>query len=113
MNAAFRRDRDGPAASCQSCVMGADGRPSHATADSTTSTLLAHALYAEGLRNVVAGASALEIRRALDEGAMLVIEALRAAARPVKTRQDTAQIGATTAVTTSGGPSRGGARRAG
>lgn len=58
----------------------------------TTSTLLAHALYSEGLRNVVAGASALELRRALDDGAAIVIEALRGASRPVKTRQETAQI---------------------
>jgi chaperonin GroEL len=33
----------------------------------TTSTLLAHAMFAEGLRNVVAGASAIEVRHGLDQ----------------------------------------------
>src|SRR3990172_9890476 len=34
----------------------------------TTATLLAHAIFAEGLRNVVAGASAIDIKRGLDRG---------------------------------------------
>ena len=34
----------------------------------TTSTLLAHAVFAEGLRNVVAGASAIDLKRGLDRG---------------------------------------------
>ena len=32
----------------------------------TTATILAHAIYAEGLRNVVAGASAVDLRRGLE-----------------------------------------------
>ena len=34
----------------------------------TTSTLLAHAIYAQGLRSVVAGASAIDIKRGLEAG---------------------------------------------
>ncbi len=33
----------------------------------TTATLLAHAMFAEGVRNVVAGASALELRERAEE----------------------------------------------
>src|SRR6476659_7391546 len=34
----------------------------------STSTILAHAIFADGLRNVVAGASAIDIKRGLDRG---------------------------------------------
>ena len=35
----------------------------------TTSTLLAHAILADGIRNIAAGASAIDLRRGLDRGA--------------------------------------------
>ncbi len=63
----------------------------------TTSTVLAHALFSEGLRNVVAGASAIEIKRAFDLGAKTATEALRALARPVKTHIEKAQVAAVSA----------------
>src|SRR5687767_4383001 len=34
----------------------------------TTSTLLAHAIFADGVRNVAAGASAIDLKRGLDRG---------------------------------------------
>jgi chaperonin GroEL len=58
----------------------------------STSTLLAHAIFADGVRNVVAGASAVEIKRGLDRGVKRAIEALRALSRPVKTSQEKAQV---------------------
>ena len=58
----------------------------------STSTILAHAMLADGVRNVVAGASAVDIRRGLDRGAKCAIEALRAMSRPVKTRKEKAQV---------------------
>jgi chaperonin GroEL (HSP60 family) len=36
--------------------------------DGTTSTILAHAIFADGLRNVAAGASAIDIRRGIERG---------------------------------------------
>ena len=53
----------------------------------STATVLAHAIFADGVRNVVAGASAIDIKRGLDRGAKGAIEALRAMSRPVKTRK--------------------------
>ena len=53
----------------------------------STATILAHAMFADGLRNVVAGASAIDIKRGLDHGARRAIEALRALSRPVATRK--------------------------
>jgi chaperonin GroEL len=58
----------------------------------TTSTLLAHAIFAEGLRNVVAGASAVDIKRGLDRGAQLVVEALRAISKPVSSIREKEQV---------------------
>jgi chaperonin GroEL len=63
----------------------------------STATLLAHAMFADGLRNVVAGASAIDIKRGLDRGAKAAIEALRKLSRPVATRKEKAQVAAISA----------------
>jgi chaperonin GroEL len=63
----------------------------------TTATILAHAIFADGVRNVVAGASAVDIKRGLDRAAKRAIEALRALSRPVKTRKEKAQVAAISA----------------
>ena len=63
----------------------------------STSTILAHAIFADGVRNVVAGASAIDIKRGLDRAAKRAIEALRGLSRPVKTRLEKAQVGAISA----------------
>ena len=58
----------------------------------TTSTILAHAIFAEGLRNLAAGASAVELKRGLERGLRAVIAALRAQSKPVAGRKETAQV---------------------
>jgi chaperonin GroEL len=58
----------------------------------TTSTVLAHAIYADGLRNVTAGASAIDLRRGLDRGLKAAVEAVRALSRPIATRSEKVQI---------------------
>jgi chaperonin GroEL len=58
------------------------------------STILAHAMFADGVRNVVAGASAIDIKRGLDRAAKAAIEALKAMSRPVGTRKEKAQVAA-------------------
>ena len=63
----------------------------------TTATILAHAIFADGVRNVVAGASAVDIKRGLDRAAKRSIEALQALSRPVKTRKEKAQVAAISA----------------
>ena len=59
----------------------------------STSTLLAHAIFADGVRNVVAGASAIDLKRGLDRGVKAAIDALKTMSRPVKTRKEKAQVG--------------------
>ncbi|WP_242392416.1 chaperonin GroEL [Anaeromyxobacter oryzisoli] len=58
----------------------------------TTATLLAHAIYLEGVRNVAAGASAVEIKRGLERGLRAAVASLRALSRPVTTRREKAQV---------------------
>ena len=58
----------------------------------TTSTLLAHAIFAEGVRNVVAGASAIDLKRGLDRGVKTAVEALRGISRPVTTTREREQV---------------------
>ena len=58
----------------------------------STSTILANAIVADGLRNVVAGASAIEIKRGLDRATKSAIGTLRALSRPVATRKEKAQV---------------------
>jgi chaperonin GroEL len=58
----------------------------------STSTILAHAIFAEGLRNVVAGASAIDLKRGLDAATKAAVEALKAMSRPVRTRTERAQV---------------------
>ncbi len=63
----------------------------------STATILAHAIFSDGVRNVVAGASAIDIKRGLDRATKRAVEALRALSRPVKTRRETAQVAAISA----------------
>jgi chaperonin GroEL len=58
----------------------------------STSTILAQTIFADGVRNVVAGASAVDLKRGLDRGAKTAIYALRKMSRPVGTRKEKAQV---------------------
>jgi len=58
----------------------------------STATILAHAIYADGVRNVTAGASAVDIRRGLDRALKVAVDELKSLSRPVKTRNEKAQV---------------------
>ncbi|HEY7377272.1 MAG TPA: chaperonin GroEL [Steroidobacteraceae bacterium] len=58
----------------------------------STATILAHAIYAEGVRNVAAGASAIDLKRGLDRGAEVAVKALKQLAKPVSSRKEKAQV---------------------
>src|SRR5512134_557459 len=57
----------------------------------STATILAHAMLADGIRNVVAGASAIDLKRGMDLGFSLVMQSLLAQSRPVSTPKEKAQ----------------------
>ncbi len=73
-------------------------RTGEAVGDGTsTATVLAQAIFTDGVRNVVAGASAIDLKRGLDRGASVVVGALRGQSRPVKSRLEKAQVAAISA----------------
>jgi chaperonin GroEL len=63
----------------------------------STSTVLAYAILAEGVRNVAAGASAIDLKRGLDRGLAVAVTALKAVAKPVVGRREMAQVAAVAA----------------
>ena len=58
----------------------------------STSAVLAHAMFADGVRNVVAGASAIDLKRGLERGAKAAVDQLKALSRPVKARKEKTQV---------------------
>jgi chaperonin GroEL len=58
----------------------------------STSLLLAHAIFADGVRNVVAGASAIDLKRGLERSAKAAVDRLKSLSRPVKERKEKTQV---------------------
>ena len=58
----------------------------------TTSTLLAHAILTEGVRNIAAGASAIDLKRGLTRGLRVAVDSIRALSRPVTNQREKAQV---------------------
>ena len=68
-------------------------RTGDAVGDGTsTATVLAYGLYAEGVRNLAAGASAIDIKRGLDRGLGIAISGLKELSRPVQTALERRQV---------------------
>jgi chaperonin GroEL len=68
-------------------------RTGDAVGDGTTSsTILAHAIFCEGLRNIAAGASAVDLKRGLEAALKVAVEAIKSFSRPVTTRKEKSQI---------------------
>ena len=58
----------------------------------STSTILAHAILADGIRNVTAGASAIDLKRGLDRALAAAVGALKDMSRKVSTRKEKEQV---------------------
>jgi len=58
----------------------------------TTSILLAFSIFSEGIRNIAAGASAIDLKRGLERGMRAVVRALHDRSRPVSGYQDRMQV---------------------
>jgi len=58
----------------------------------STATLLAQAIFADGVRNVTAGASAVDLKRGLDRALAATVEALKSMSRTVSSRKEKAQV---------------------
>ena len=58
----------------------------------TTATVLAHAIFKEGLRNITAGANPVEVKRGMDKFAAAVTEELKKSAKKVSGKTEIAQV---------------------
>jgi chaperonin GroEL len=63
----------------------------------TTATVLAQAIYREGLKNVTAGANPMDLKRGVDIAVNKVVEFLKSISRDVEGRNEIAQVGAISA----------------
>ena len=63
----------------------------------TTATILAQAIFTQGLKNVTAGANPTELKRGIDLGVTKVIEHLKEMSREVSGEKEIAQVGAISA----------------
>ncbi|MGL4593846.1 MAG: chaperonin GroEL [Thermoguttaceae bacterium] len=63
----------------------------------TTATVLARAIYKEGLKNLAAGANPTSLRRGIDKAVDAVVTKLGELAKPVTTKQEIASVGSISA----------------
>jgi len=63
----------------------------------TTATILAHSMIEEGFKNLAAGANPMELKRGLEKGSAAVVAELKKLSRELKTKEETAQVGAISA----------------
>jgi chaperonin GroEL len=59
----------------------------------TTATVLAQAIYREGLKNVTAGANPMDLKRGIDIAVTKVVEFLKSISKNVEDRNEIAQVG--------------------
>ncbi len=60
----------------------------------TTATLLAEAIFEEGLKNVTAGADPMALKRGVDKAVEAVVAELKARSKKVEDKKEVAQVGA-------------------
>lgn len=78
-------------------------RTGEAVGDGTsTSTILACALYSDGVRNIAAGASGVELKRGFDRGLHAAVQGLKQLSRPVQSSLEKAQVATISAHNDSG-----------
>jgi len=59
----------------------------------TTATVLAQAIYREGMKNVTAGANPMELKRGIDKAVEAVVEELNKLSKPTRERIEISQVG--------------------
>ncbi len=63
----------------------------------TTATVLAYSMVKEGLKNVAAGISPMELKRGMDKAVEIAVADIKKRAKSVKTKEETAQVAAISA----------------
>ena len=63
----------------------------------TTATVLAQAIYAEGLKNVTAGANPMAVKRGIEKAVVFAVDKIKLLSKPVPGKTEIAQVGAISA----------------
>jgi chaperonin GroEL len=63
----------------------------------TTATVLAQAIYREGMKNVTAGANPMDLKRGIEKAVEAVIENLKKNSKPVNEKKEISQVGSISA----------------
>jgi len=63
----------------------------------TTATILAQAIFREGLRNVTAGANPMDLKRGIDKAVVAAVKCVQDLSKPISGRKDIAQVATTSA----------------
>ncbi len=63
----------------------------------TTATVLAQAIYREGMKNVTAGANPMDLKRGIEKAVAAVIENLKKMSKPVNEKKEISQVGSISA----------------
>jgi chaperonin GroEL len=58
----------------------------------TTATVLAEAIFREGIKNIVAGANPMEIKRGIDKAVIAIVEDLGKMSKPIQDKAEIAQV---------------------
>lgn len=58
----------------------------------TTATVLAEAIYNEGLRNVTAGANPMDVKRGIEQAVQLVVDQIKTLSKPIKSSKEVEQV---------------------
>jgi len=58
----------------------------------TTATILAEAIYSEGLRNVTAGANPMDLKRGIEKATQAIVDDLQKLSKPIKNTKEIAQV---------------------
>ncbi len=59
----------------------------------TTATVLAQAIYREGMKNVTAGANPIALKRGIEQGVETVVNELRKLSKPIRDKKEISQVG--------------------
>jgi chaperonin GroEL len=58
----------------------------------TTATVLAEAIYSEGLRNVTAGANPMDVKRGIEQAVNLIVDEIKKLSKPIQSTKEIEQV---------------------
>jgi chaperonin GroEL len=59
----------------------------------TTATVLAHSIYREGIKHIVAGANPMDIKRGIEKAVDVVVDELKKISKSIQDKKEIAQVG--------------------